>query len=66
MKHQPNSRASLLSDELRDLMQDLTPREERVIILRYGLEDNRPRTLEEVGKEFRGYTSEFVKLRQRQ
>jgi len=54
------TRASLLSDELRDLMQDLTPREERVIILRYGLEDNRPRTLEEVGKEF-GVTRERIR-----
>lgn len=54
------TRASLLSDELRDLMQDLTPREERVIVLRYGLEDNRPRTLEEVGKEF-GVTRERIR-----
>ena len=30
----------------------LTPREEKVLRLRFGLEDGRPRTLEEVGKEF--------------
>ena len=33
-------------------MKDLTDREERVLRLRYGLDDNRPRTLEEVGREF--------------
>ena len=42
----------LLRDELEEVLKDLTPREERVIRLRYGLDDNRPRTLEEVGKEF--------------
>ena len=43
---------SLLKDELYEIMKDLTDREERVLRLRYGLDDNRPRTLEEVGKEF--------------
>ena len=43
---------SLLKDELYDIMRDLTDREERVLRLRYGLDDNRPRTLEEVGREF--------------
>lgn len=43
---------SLLKDELYAVMKDLTDREERVLRLRYGLDDNRPRTLEEVGKEF--------------
>ncbi len=33
-------------------MSDLTEREQKVLKLRYGLEDNHPRTLEEVGKEF--------------
>ena len=33
-------------------MKDLTPREEQVLRLRYGLDDNRPRTLEEVGRQF--------------
>ena len=33
-------------------MHKLTPREEKVIRLRYGLDDGRQRTLEEVGKEF--------------
>ena len=43
---------ALLKDELYEIMKDLTDREERVLRLRYGLDDNRPRTLEEVGKEF--------------
>lgn len=38
--------------ELMEVMQDLTEREQKVLILRYGLVDNRPRTLEEVGKQF--------------
>ncbi len=42
----------LLSEELSNILKDLTDREERVIRLRYGLDDNRIRTLEEVGKEF--------------
>lgn len=42
------------------VLQTLTPREEKVIRLRYGLDDNRPRTLEEVGKEF-GVTRERIR-----
>ena len=34
------------------MLKSLTPREEKVLRLRFGLEDGRPRTLEEVGKEF--------------
>jgi RNA polymerase primary sigma factor len=51
---------SLLKDELYEIMKDLTDREERVLVLRYGLEDNRPRTLEEVGREF-GVTRERIR-----
>ncbi len=51
---------SLLKDELYEIMHDLTDREERVLRLRYGLDDNRPRTLEEVGKEF-GVTRERIR-----
>ena len=43
---------SMIRDALYNVMGDLTDREERVLRLRYGLDDNRPRTLEEVGKEF--------------
>ena len=42
----------LLKEELYGILKDLSDREERVIRLRYGLDDNRPRTLEEVGREY--------------
>ena len=42
----------LLRRELMSVLKSLTPREERVITLRFGLDDDRPRTLEELGKEF--------------
>ena len=50
----------LLRDELRQVMKELTDREERVLRLRYGLDDDRPRTLEEVGREF-GVTRERIR-----
>ena len=43
---------SLLREQLVEVLSTLTPREEKVLRLRFGLEDGRPRTLEEVGKEF--------------
>ena len=43
---------TLLKEQLADVLETLTPREEKVLRLRFGLEDGRPRTLEEVGKEF--------------
>ena len=43
---------SLLKEQLTEVLATLTPREEKVLRLRFGLEDGRPRTLEEVGKEF--------------
>ena len=43
---------TLLKEQLSDVLQTLTPREEKVLRLRFGLEDGRSRTLEEVGKEF--------------
>ena len=42
----------LLREQLAEVLKTLTPREERVLSLRFGLEDGHPRTLEEVGKEF--------------
>ena len=42
----------MLKKELDDVLETLTDREERVLRLRFGLEDGRTRTLEEVGKEF--------------
>ena len=43
---------TLLKEQLGDVLKTLTPREEKVLRLRFGLDDGRPRTLEEVGKEF--------------
>ena len=43
---------TLLKEQLSEILGTLTPREEKVLRLRLGLEDGRPRTLEEVGKEF--------------
>ncbi|NCC86678.1 MAG: RNA polymerase sigma factor RpoD [Clostridia bacterium] len=42
----------LLKEQLGDVLKTLTPREEKVLSLRFGLEDGHPRTLEEVGREF--------------
>ncbi len=51
---EPSEAASftLLKEQLMDVLDTLTPREEKVLKLRFGLEDGRTRTLEEVGKEF--------------
>ena len=43
---------NLLREQLLAIIETLTPREQKVIRLRYGLDDSHPRTLEEVGKEF--------------
>lgn len=58
----PASAASfiLLKEQLDDVLDTLTDREKRVLELRFGIEDGRPRTLEEVGKEF-GVTRERIR-----
>lgn len=43
---------TLLKEQLMDVLDTLTPREEKVLRLRFGLDDGKARTLEEVGKEF--------------
>jgi RNA polymerase primary sigma factor len=43
---------TLLKEQLEEVLQSLTEREAKVLRLRFGLDDGRPRTLEEVGKEF--------------
>ena len=43
---------TLLREQLEEVMKTLTPREAKVLKLRFGLEDGKSRTLEEVGKEF--------------
>lgn len=43
---------SMLKKQLREVLDTLSEREKKVLILRFGLDDGRPRTLEEVGREF--------------
>jgi len=51
---------TMLKEQLLTILYTLTPREEMVLRLRYGLDDGHPRTLEEVGKEF-GVTRERIR-----
>ena len=50
----PSDSASImmLKEQLMEVLSTLTPREQKVIMLRYGIEDGHTRTLEDVGKEF--------------
>jgi RNA polymerase primary sigma factor len=43
----------LLKDALNKVLETLSPREKKVLMMRFGLEDGKPKTLEEVGKEFK-------------
>jgi len=43
----------LLKDALNQVLETLSPREKKVLVMRFGLEDGKPKTLEEVGREFR-------------
>ena len=51
---------TMLKEQLEDVLETLTPRERKVLKLRFGLDDGRPRTLEEVGREF-GVTRERIR-----
>ncbi|MBI2973230.1 MAG: RNA polymerase sigma factor RpoD [Armatimonadetes bacterium] len=51
---------TMLKEQLEDVLVTLTPRERKVLKLRFGLDDGRPRTLEEVGREF-GVTRERIR-----
>ncbi len=51
---------TMLKEQLDDVLETLTPRERKVLKLRFGLDDGRPRTLEEVGREF-GVTRERIR-----
>ena len=51
---------SILKEQIRDILGDLTPRERKILNLRFGLEGEVPHTLEEVGREF-GVTRERVR-----
>ena len=50
----------MYKDEINEVLKTLTPREEKVLRLRFGLDDGKPHTLEEVGKEF-GVTRERIR-----
>ena len=50
----------MYKDEINNVLKTLTPREEKVLRLRFGLDDGKPHTLEEVGKEF-GVTRERIR-----
>ena len=50
---QDSAAYTLLKEQLEEVMSTLTPREAKVLKLRFGLEDGKARTLEEVGKEFK-------------
>jgi RNA polymerase primary sigma factor len=56
---------SVFRDQLLDVLDTLTPRERRIIELRFGLSDGRGRTLDEVGVEF-GVTRERIRQIERQ
>jgi len=43
----------LLKDALNTVLETLSPREKKVLVMRFGLEDGKPKTLEEVGREFK-------------
>jgi len=43
----------LLKDALNQVLETLSPREKKVLVMRFGLENGKPKTLEEVGREFR-------------
>ncbi|MBI2278559.1 MAG: sigma-70 family RNA polymerase sigma factor [Candidatus Brennerbacteria bacterium] len=51
---------ALLRDQIREILADLTEREQKILSMRFGLEDNIPHTLEEVGKIF-GVTRERIR-----
>ena len=50
----------LLRDEIKEILKDLSPREQKILTMRFGLEDGITHTLEEVGKEF-GVTRERIR-----
>jgi len=52
--------SQLLKEKMEDVLENLTEREKKVLQLRFGLEDGRSRTLEEVGQEF-GVTRERIR-----
>jgi RNA polymerase primary sigma factor len=60
LKPDEQATRELLKDQLDEVLDTLSPREKRVLQLRFGLEDGKQRTLEEVGREF-GVTRERIR-----
>ena len=60
LKPDEQATRELLKDQLDEVLDSLSPREKRVLQLRFGLDDGKQRTLEEVGKEF-GVTRERIR-----
>lgn len=60
LKPDEQATRELLKDQLDEVLDSLSPREKRVLQLRFGLEDGKQRTLEEVGREF-GVTRERIR-----
>jgi RNA polymerase primary sigma factor len=60
LKPDEQATRELLKDQLEEVLDTLSPREKRVLQLRFGLEDGKQRTLEEVGREF-GVTRERIR-----
>lgn len=58
----PDSQSShrILADQIREILNDLSPKEKKILEMRYGIEDGVMRTLEEVGQEF-GVTRERIR-----
>ena len=57
---QQSASQQLLKEKIKEVIVDLTPREQRILQMRFGLEDGITHTLEEVGKEF-GVTRERIR-----
>jgi len=56
---------AILRSQLEEILQDLTPRERKILEMRFGLKDGIPRTLEEVGREFKVTRERIRQIQQR-
>jgi len=56
---------SILKEQIKEILQDLTPREQKILKMRFGLEDGIPHTLEEVGREFNVTRERIRQIQQR-
>jgi len=56
---------SILKEQIREILKDLTPREQKILRMRFGLDDGIPHTLEEVGREFNVTRERIRQIQQR-